>query len=69
MRERPNFTITTYFAQKCNCKLRCDFVLVESLKKLQIQAEYTNFPARETEIGKLINGYLTSKVIILTDKS
>ncbi|KAI5651700.1 thymidylate kinase domain-containing protein [Phthorimaea operculella] len=35
--------------------------LVESLKKKQIPAEYTNFPARNTEIGKLINSYLTSK--------
>ncbi|KAJ2945863.1 hypothetical protein O0L34_g4769 [Tuta absoluta] len=35
--------------------------LVESLKKKQIPAEYTNFPARNTEIGKLIDSYLTSK--------
>ncbi|CAG5051895.1 unnamed protein product [Parnassius apollo] len=35
--------------------------LVESLKNKQIQAEYTNFPDRSTEIGKVINGYLTSK--------
>ncbi|XP_049868850.1 thymidylate kinase [Pectinophora gossypiella] len=35
--------------------------LVESLKKKQVKAEYTNFPARYTEIGKVINNYLTSK--------
>ncbi|CAK1595851.1 unnamed protein product [Parnassius mnemosyne] len=35
--------------------------LVESLKNKQIQAEYTNFPDRSTDIGKVINSYLTSK--------
>ncbi|KOB76219.1 putative thymidylate kinase, partial [Operophtera brumata] len=35
--------------------------LVESLKKKHVQAEYTNFPARDTDIGKVINGYLSSK--------
>ncbi|XP_038211813.1 thymidylate kinase [Zerene cesonia] len=35
--------------------------LVESLRKRNIQAEYTNFPNRNTEIGKVINSYLTSK--------
>ncbi|CAF4900525.1 unnamed protein product [Pieris macdunnoughi] len=36
-------------------------LLVESLKKRQIQAEYRNFPNRNTEIGKVINSYLTSQ--------
>ncbi|CAK1546994.1 unnamed protein product [Leptosia nina] len=36
-------------------------LLVESLKKRQIQAEYTNFPNRNTEIGRVINSYLTSQ--------
>lgn len=36
-------------------------ILVESLKKHNIEAEYRNFPARETEIGKVINNYLSSK--------
>ncbi|XP_026725245.1 thymidylate kinase [Trichoplusia ni] len=35
--------------------------LVENLKKKQIQAEYTNFPARETEVGKVINSYIQLK--------
>ncbi|XP_026333001.1 thymidylate kinase [Hyposmocoma kahamanoa] len=35
--------------------------LAEGLTKKQIQAENMNFPARDTEIGKMINGYLTSK--------
>ncbi|XP_045520780.1 thymidylate kinase [Pieris brassicae] len=36
-------------------------LLVESLKKRKIQAEYRNFPNRNTEIGKVINSYLTSQ--------
>ncbi|CAH2037896.1 unnamed protein product, partial [Iphiclides podalirius] len=35
--------------------------LVENLKSKQIQAIYTNFPDRNTEIGKVIDSYLTSK--------
>ncbi|CAH1645698.1 unnamed protein product [Spodoptera littoralis] len=35
--------------------------LVENLKKKNIQAEYTNFPARDTEVGKIINNYLQLK--------
>ncbi|CAG4979583.1 unnamed protein product [Colias eurytheme] len=35
--------------------------LVDSLRKRNILAEYTNFPNRNTEIGKVINSYLTSK--------
>ncbi|CAD0199308.1 unnamed protein product [Chrysodeixis includens] len=35
--------------------------LVENLKKKQIQAKYTNFPARETEVGKVINSYIQLK--------
>ncbi|XP_073945052.1 uncharacterized protein [Choristoneura fumiferana] len=35
--------------------------LVDSLLKKQIRAEYTNFPNRHTEIGKVINNYLLSK--------
>ncbi|CAH0719573.1 unnamed protein product, partial [Brenthis ino] len=35
--------------------------LVESLKNKQVLAEYTNFPDRKTEIGKVINSYLISK--------
>ncbi|CAH0701392.1 unnamed protein product [Spodoptera exigua] len=36
-------------------------MLVENLKKKNIQAEYTNFPARDTEVGKIINNYLQLK--------
>ncbi|KAM3964568.1 thymidylate kinase [Aphomia sociella] len=35
--------------------------LVKNLNKKNVQAEYTNFPARQTEIGKTINNYLTFK--------
>ncbi|XP_047529655.1 thymidylate kinase [Vanessa atalanta] len=35
--------------------------LVECLRNKKIQAEYTNFPDRSTEIGKVINSYLKSK--------
>uniref|UniRef100_A0A2H1VL46 Thymidylate kinase n=1 Tax=Spodoptera frugiperda TaxID=7108 RepID=A0A2H1VL46_SPOFR len=35
--------------------------LVENLKKKNVQAEYTNFPARDTEVGKIINNYLQLK--------
>lgn len=35
--------------------------IVESLKSLNIKAEYQNFPRRSTDIGVLINGYLTSQ--------
>lgn len=35
--------------------------LVESLKKKNIHAEYTNFPARDTDVGKIINSYLQLK--------
>ncbi|XP_034830532.1 uncharacterized protein [Maniola hyperantus] len=35
--------------------------LVESLHSKEIPAEYTNFPNRTSEIGKVINSYLTSK--------
>ncbi|XP_045772026.1 thymidylate kinase [Maniola jurtina] len=35
--------------------------LVESLRSKEIPAEYTNFPNRTSEIGKVINSYLTSK--------
>ncbi|XP_063824776.1 thymidylate kinase [Ostrinia nubilalis] len=35
--------------------------LVERLKKHDIQAEATNFPARNTEIGKVIDSYLKSQ--------
>lgn len=35
--------------------------LVAGLLQKQIKAEYTNFPARQTEIGKVINSYLMSK--------
>ncbi|KAJ8727943.1 hypothetical protein PYW08_016328 [Mythimna loreyi] len=35
--------------------------LVENLNKKNIQAEYTNFPARETDVGKIINSYLQLK--------
>ncbi|XP_023943228.2 thymidylate kinase [Bicyclus anynana] len=35
--------------------------LVESLCSRDIPAEYTNFPNRTTEIGKLINSYISSK--------
>ncbi|XP_072932213.1 uncharacterized protein [Epargyreus clarus] len=35
--------------------------LVENLNKKQIPAEYTNFPDRTTEVGKVINSYLCSK--------
>ncbi|XP_063381097.1 thymidylate kinase [Cydia fagiglandana] len=41
--------------------------LVEGLLQKQIKAEYTNFPARQTEIGKVINNYLMSKVSIITE--
>ncbi|XP_011548046.2 thymidylate kinase [Plutella xylostella] len=34
--------------------------LVDNLQKKQVPAEYANFPARNTEIGKVINSYLTS---------
>ncbi|CAB3223748.1 unnamed protein product [Arctia plantaginis] len=36
-------------------------VLVENLKNKNIPAEYRNFPARDTEVGKVINSYLQSK--------
>ncbi|KAJ8730300.1 hypothetical protein PYW07_017338 [Mythimna separata] len=36
-------------------------MLVENLNKKNIQAEYTNFPARETDVGKIINNYLQLK--------
>ncbi|XP_053607085.1 thymidylate kinase [Plodia interpunctella] len=35
--------------------------LVKNLLNKGVQAEYTNFPARHTEIGKSINSYLTFK--------
>ncbi|XP_063896718.1 thymidylate kinase [Helicoverpa armigera] len=35
--------------------------LVENLKNKNIQAEYTNFPARNTDVGKIINNYLQMK--------
>ncbi|XP_050346484.1 uncharacterized protein LOC126770917 [Nymphalis io] len=35
--------------------------LVECLRNKKILAEYTNFPDRSTEIGKVINSYLKSK--------
>ncbi|XP_059059209.1 thymidylate kinase [Achroia grisella] len=35
--------------------------LVKNLNAKNVQAEYTNFPARHTEIGKTINNYLTFK--------
>ncbi|XP_075973472.1 thymidylate kinase [Anticarsia gemmatalis] len=36
-------------------------ILVDNLKKKNINAEYRNFPDRETEVGKVINSYLQSK--------
>ncbi|XP_068631614.1 uncharacterized protein [Battus philenor] len=36
-------------------------MLVENLKNIPIKAEYTNFPDRNTDIGRVINGYLSSK--------
>ncbi|XP_047023873.1 thymidylate kinase [Helicoverpa zea] len=35
--------------------------LVENLKNKNIHAEYTNFPARNTDVGKIINNYLQMK--------
>uniref|UniRef100_A0A2A4JCZ2 Thymidylate kinase n=1 Tax=Heliothis virescens TaxID=7102 RepID=A0A2A4JCZ2_HELVI len=35
--------------------------LVENLKNKNIHAEYTNFPARDTDVGKIINNYLQLK--------
>lgn len=35
--------------------------LVESLKNKQLSAEYMNFPDRKTDLGEVINSYLTSK--------
>lgn len=40
------------------------FVSVENLQKNHIKAHYMNFPNRQSDTGKVINSYLTSKVIL-----